>query len=53
LIYAKQLREFLLKHPLLVIDFGFDLQLDFTADYGFDVEATLPTRYWFGEKLRK
>jgi hypothetical protein len=53
LIYAKQLREFLLKHPLLVIEFGFDLQLDFTADYGFDVEATLPTRYWFGEKLRK
>jgi hypothetical protein len=53
LIYAKQLRDFLVKHPLLVIELDFDLRLDFTADYGFDVEATLPTRYWFGEKLRK
>ncbi len=46
LIYAKQLRDFLLKHPLLVIEFGFNLHLDASADYGFDVEATLPTRYW-------
>jgi hypothetical protein len=52
LIYAKQLRDFLLKHPLLIIELGFDLQLDPRADYGFDVEATLPCRYWFGEKLR-
>src|SRR5512146_3417981 len=28
LIYAKQLRNFLLKHPLLVIELGFDLTLD-------------------------
>src|SRR5690348_14138787 len=40
LIYAKQLRAFLLNHPLLIIELGFDLRLDFTADYGFDVEAT-------------
>jgi hypothetical protein len=53
LIYAKQLRDFLLKHPLLVIELGFDLQLDPTAPYGFDVERTLPCRYWFGEKLRR
>src|SRR5690242_17497881 len=53
LMYAKQLRDFLLKHPLLVIELGFDLVLDPSADYGFDVEATLPTRYWFGEKLRQ
>jgi hypothetical protein len=53
LIYAKQLRDFLLKHPLLVIELGFVLTLDPHADYGFDVEATLPTRYWFGEKLRQ
>jgi hypothetical protein len=53
LIYAKQLRDFLLKHPLLVIELGFDLQLDPRADYGFDLEATLPSRYWFGEKLRQ
>ncbi|GHO63228.1 hypothetical protein KSC_021200 [Ktedonobacter sp. SOSP1-52] len=53
LIYAKQLRDFLLKHPLLVIELGFDLKLDDRADYGFDVEATLPCRYWLGEKLRQ
>ncbi len=53
LIYAKQLRAFLLKHPLLVIELGFHLQLDPSADFGFDVEGTLPCRYWFGEKLRQ
>ena len=53
LIYTKQLRDFLLKHPLLVIDLGFNLELDESADYGFDVERTLPCRYWLGEKLRQ
>jgi hypothetical protein len=53
LIYAKQLRDFLLKHPLLVIELGFELKLDESADYGFDVERTLPCRYWLGEKLRQ
>lgn len=53
LIYAKHLRDFLLKHPLLIIELGFHLQLDPQADYGFDVEATLPCRYWLGEKLRQ
>ena len=52
LIYATQLRDFLVKHPLLVIELGFHLILDPTADYGFDVQRTLPGRYWFGEKLR-
>lgn len=51
--YATELREFLLKHPLLVIDLGFHLELDPSAAYGFDVEHTLPCRYWFGEKLRQ
>jgi hypothetical protein len=53
LIYAKQLRDFLLQHPLLIIELGFQLELDWHADYGFDVERTLPCRYWFGEKLRE
>ncbi|GHO97403.1 hypothetical protein KSF_112760 [Reticulibacter mediterranei] len=53
LIAASQLRDFLCKHPLLIIELSFDLQLDPSANYGFDVEATLPTRYWFGEKLRQ
>ncbi len=51
--YAKQLRDCLLKHPLLVIEPGFDLVRDRQADYGFDVELTLPCRYWLGEKLRQ
>ena len=53
LSYTCQLRDFLLKHPLLVIELGFHLELDPTAPYGFDVEDTLPCRYWFGEKLRR
>jgi hypothetical protein len=51
--YAKQLRTFLVKHPLLVIELGFHLVLDASQPYGFDVEATLPTRFWLGEKLRQ
>jgi hypothetical protein len=51
--YSTRLRDFLLKHPLLVIELGFQLHLDPTAPYGFDVEKTLPTRYWLGEKLRQ
>src|SRR5262249_14968594 len=53
LIYAKQLRDFLVKHPRLFIELGFRLELDPSADYGFAVERTLPCRYWFGEKLRQ
>jgi hypothetical protein len=51
--YTTQLRAFLLKHPLLVIALGFHLELDPTAAYGFDVERTLPCRFWFGQKLRQ
>ena len=50
--YTWQLREFLIKHPLLVIDLGFDLVLDPTLPYGFDVYKTLPCRFWLGHKLR-
>src|SRR5579859_1768756 len=45
-------RAFLVKHPLLVIELGFQLVLDARQPYGFDVERTLPTRFWLGEKLR-
>lgn len=51
--YTKELRAFLVTHPLLIIELGFDLSLDPTAPYGFDVQKTLPTRFWLGEKLRK
>jgi hypothetical protein len=50
--YTSQLRRFLLKHPLLVIELGFHLVLDPSAPYGFDVHKTLPCRYWLTEKLR-
>src|SRR5437660_11456238 len=53
LTFSTRLREFLLKHPLLVIEQGFELHLDPQAPYGFDVDQTLPTRYWLGEKLRQ
>ncbi len=52
LIYTSQLRHFLITHPFLVIELGFHLHLDPSAPYGFDVERTLPCRYWLGEKLR-
>ncbi len=50
---STDLRCFLLLHPLLVIELGFHLHLDPQAPYGFDVEKTLPSRYWFGQKLRE
>ncbi len=52
LIYTSQLRRFLLRHPLLVIELGFHLHLDPTAPYGFDAEQTLPCEQWLREKLR-
>ncbi len=52
-IYTTQLRAFLVEHPLLVIELGFHPILDPTQLYGFDVEQTLPTRFWLGEKLRQ
>lgn len=50
-IYSTELRHFLVTHPLLIIELGFHLVLDPTAPYGFDVEKTLPCRFWFGKKL--
>ena len=50
--YTRQIRTFLLKNPLLVIELGFRLKLDPTAPHGFDVEKTLPCNYWFSEKRR-
>ena len=52
MLYTTQLRRFLLRHPLLVIELGFHLVLDPSAPYGFDVEQTLPCEFWLREKLR-
>ena len=52
LSYTSQLRRFLLKHPLLVIELGFHLELDPTAVYGFDCQQTLPSEVRLRQKLR-
>jgi hypothetical protein len=52
LIYTSQLRRFLLKHPLLVIELGFHLELDPNAPYGFDCQKTLPSDVRLRKKLR-
>jgi hypothetical protein len=51
LIYTSQLRRDLVKHPLLVIELGFRLDLDPAQPYGFDVEKTIPCEYWLREQL--
>lgn len=53
LSYASDLRSFLVTHPLLVLDLGFHLVLDVTCPFGFDVERTVPCRYWWNQKLRE
>ncbi len=52
LSYTSQLRRFLLKHPLLVIELGFHLELDPNAPYGFDGQKTLPSDVRLRQKLR-
>src|SRR5260370_26347540 len=52
MIYTSQLRRFLLKHPLLVIELGFHLELDHNAPYGFDCQKTLPSEVRLRKKLR-
>jgi len=52
-LYTSQVRRFLLNHPLLVIDLGFELHLDASQPYGFDVERTVPSEQWLRAKLRR
>jgi hypothetical protein len=49
---TSHLRRFLLKHPLLVIELGFHLELAPSTPYGFDTEQTLPCEQWLRAKLR-
>jgi len=48
-----QLRRFLVKHPLLIMELGFHLHLDESQPYGFDVQRTLPCDCWLRQKLRQ
>jgi len=52
MIYTSQLRRFLVKHPLLVIELGFHLEPDPSAPYGFDCQKTLPSDVHLRKKLR-
>ena len=52
LSYTSQLRRYLLRHPLLVIELGFQLVLDPCAPYGFDIGRTLPSEQRLRQKLR-
>src|SRR5690242_3226864 len=51
--YLSQLRTFLVRHPLLVLELGFRPHLDSSQPYGFDVQRTVPSRRWLAEKLRQ
>jgi hypothetical protein len=48
--YVTELRRFLVKHPLLVLELGFIPVVDAQAPYGFDVEQTVPCDRWLRHK---
>jgi len=48
--YVTQLRCFLVKHPLLVLEIGFMPVADADTPYGFDVEQTVPCDRWLRHK---
>ena len=52
LAYITELRRFLLKHPLLVLELGFRVLSDSTQPYGFDVERSVPCDRWLRHKLQ-
>jgi hypothetical protein len=48
--FITELRAFLVEHPLLVLDLGFNPVLDPTQPYGFVVEKTVPCDRWLRSK---
>jgi DDE family transposase len=48
--YVTDLRSFLVKHPLLVLELGFRPVMDPTQPYGFDVQQTVPCDRWLRHK---
>ena len=51
--YMSHLRQFLVEHPALVWLLGFQLKADPSQRYGFDVEASVPSRKQLGRVLRE
>jgi len=50
--YMSDLRKFLVRHPALVWLVGFELKADPNTPFGFDVEASVPSRKQLGRVLR-
>ena len=48
--YVTDLRRFLVKHPLLVLEIGFLPIADPEQPYGFDIEQTVPCDRWLRHK---
>jgi len=48
--YITELRRFLVKHPLLVLEIGFIGVDDPQAAYGYDIERTVPCDRWLRHK---
>jgi hypothetical protein len=48
--YITDLRKFLVKHPLLVLELGFRPVLDPSQPFGFNVERTVPCDRWLRHK---
>src|SRR4051812_30985822 len=48
--YITHLRTFLIEHPLLVLELGFQPVLDPTQPYGFNVKQTVPGARWLRHK---
>lgn len=48
--YITELRRFLVKHPLLVLELGFRPVCDPGQPFGFDVEQTVPCDRWLRHK---
>ncbi len=51
--YITELRRFLVKHPLLVLELGFIPVDDDQQPYGFDVEQTVPCDRWLRHKQQR
>src|SRR6267143_4024186 len=50
--YISQLRRFLLRHPLLVLEIGFRPIFNWQQSYGFDIEKTVPTAHRLSDYQR-
>lgn len=51
--YVTELRDYLVKHPLLVLEIGFIPVPDRRQPYGFDVEQTVPCDRWLRHKQQQ